>query len=254
MTGDPRRLTAGHGYLLLAGVVLGINPRLAFGPPTPAALVFFRLHSDLAAIPLVLTDAAAAEGGRLALAHGSRRLRDGFSPKRIADLEAARDTIAGGPKRAAAGLALVALSPRPSAQSVRRRRARRRAARAAHRGILRWADRELHDLRHRRVRREGNPRDDPPGRVHLPARHHAPTADARRARLAGQDRLDRILTHRRGSDDGRPRHADSTARQAGPATDTTASEPRPAPPAPRTDRSSRLPGLASFLPIRRASL
>jgi uncharacterized membrane protein YdjX (TVP38/TMEM64 family) len=104
------------GYLVLAGVVFGVNLLPAFGPPTWAVLVFFRLQSDLAAIPLVLVGAAAAAGGRLALAYGSRRYRNRLSPKRIASLEAARDAIAGGPKRAAAGLALFALSPLPSAQ------------------------------------------------------------------------------------------------------------------------------------------
>ena len=94
------------GYLVLAGVVFGVNLLPAFGPPTWAVLVFFRLQSDLAAIPLVLVGAAAAAGGRLALAYGSRRFRTRLSPKRIANLEAARDAIAGGPKRAAAGLAV----------------------------------------------------------------------------------------------------------------------------------------------------
>ncbi len=40
------------GYLVLAGVVFGVNLLPAFGPPTWAVLVFFRLQSDLAAIPL----------------------------------------------------------------------------------------------------------------------------------------------------------------------------------------------------------
>ena len=88
----------------------------AFGPPTWAVLVFFRLQSDLAAIPLVLIGALAAACGRLVLAYGSRRFRSRLSPKRIENLEAVRDAIAGGPKRAVAGLALFALSPVPSAQ------------------------------------------------------------------------------------------------------------------------------------------
>ena len=95
--------------------MFGVNPLPAFGPPTWAVLVFFRLQSDLAAIPLVLVGAAAAAGGRLMLGYGSRRFRKRLSPKRIASLEAARDAIAGGPRHAAAGLALLALSPLPSA-------------------------------------------------------------------------------------------------------------------------------------------
>src|SRR5438270_12149060 len=38
------------GYLALAGVVFGANLLPAFGPPTWAILVYFRLESDLAAI------------------------------------------------------------------------------------------------------------------------------------------------------------------------------------------------------------
>ena len=41
-------------YLALAGVVFGVNLLPAFGPPTWAVLVFFRLNSQLAAVPLVL--------------------------------------------------------------------------------------------------------------------------------------------------------------------------------------------------------
>ena len=105
-----------RGGLLLAGVVFGVNLLPAFGPPTWAVLVFFRLQSNLAAIPLVLIGALAAACGRLVLAHGSRRFRSRLSPKRIENLEAVRNAIAGGPKRAVAGLALFALSPVPSAQ------------------------------------------------------------------------------------------------------------------------------------------
>jgi uncharacterized membrane protein YdjX (TVP38/TMEM64 family) len=104
------------GYLALAGVVFGTNLLPAFGPPTWAVLVFFRLQSNLAAVPLVIVGALAAASGRLVLAHGSRRFRGRLSEERIQHLEAARDAIAGGRKRAIGGLALFALSPIPSAQ------------------------------------------------------------------------------------------------------------------------------------------
>ncbi len=104
------------GYLVLAGAVFGINLLPAFGPPTWAVLVFFRLQSNLDAVPLVLVGALAAASGRLVLAFVSRRFRDRLSSKRLESLEAARDVVAGGPKRAAAGLGLFALSPLPSAQ------------------------------------------------------------------------------------------------------------------------------------------
>lgn len=79
-------------------------------------IVFFRLQSDLAAIPLVPVGALAAALGRLALAYASRRFRSRLSAKRTANLEAARDALAGGPKRTLAGLGLFALLPLPSAQ------------------------------------------------------------------------------------------------------------------------------------------
>jgi membrane protein YqaA with SNARE-associated domain len=104
------------GYLVLAGVVFGVNLLPAFGPPTWAVLVFFRLQSSLPAVPLVLIGALAAASGRLVLAYGSRGLRGRLSTQRIESLEAAREAIAGGRKRSAVGLALFALSPLPSAQ------------------------------------------------------------------------------------------------------------------------------------------
>ena len=103
-------------YLILAGAVLGVNLLPAFGPPTWAVLVYFRLQSSLPVVPLVLLGAVAAASGRLVLAHASRRFRGRLSPAHIEHLKAARDTLAGGRKRAAAGLGLFALSPVPSAQ------------------------------------------------------------------------------------------------------------------------------------------
>ena len=104
------------GYVVLAGTVFGVNLLPAFGPPTWAVLVFFRFHSSLEAVPLVLVGALAAASGRLVLAFASSRFRDRLSPKRLENLEAARDVVAGGRKRALAGLGLFALSPLPSAQ------------------------------------------------------------------------------------------------------------------------------------------
>lgn len=103
-------------YLVLAGAVFGVNLLPAFGPPTWSLLVFFRLHSHIPAVALVLIGALAAATGRLVLASGSRRFRDRFSTDRLEHLAAARDALAGGHKRAVAGLGVFALSPLPSAQ------------------------------------------------------------------------------------------------------------------------------------------
>jgi hypothetical protein len=103
-------------YLVLAGVVIAINMLPAFGPPTWSVLVFYRLQSHIPAVPLVLIGAVSAASGRMALAFASRRLRGRFSRRRLESLQAARDAVAGGPRRALAGLGLFALSPLPSAQ------------------------------------------------------------------------------------------------------------------------------------------
>lgn len=103
-------------YLALVGVVFGANILPAFGPPTWSLLVFFRLQSHIPAVLLVLIGASAAASGRLVLAFASRRVRDHLSAKRLESLGAARDALAGGRKRAVAGLGLFALSPLPSSQ------------------------------------------------------------------------------------------------------------------------------------------
>ena len=103
-------------YVIAVGCILGVNLLPAFGPPTWAVLVFFRLNSDLAVVPLVLLGAVAAAAGRFALASASRRYRTRFQPARLENLQAAEDVLTGNRRKAAAGLGLFALSPVPSAQ------------------------------------------------------------------------------------------------------------------------------------------
>ena len=103
-------------WLLAVGAIFGVNLLPAFGPPTWAVLVFFRLNSDLPAVPLVLLGALAAASGRLVLAAGTRRFRSRFSAERRKNLEAAEHALAGSRGKAIAGLGLFALSPVPSAQ------------------------------------------------------------------------------------------------------------------------------------------
>jgi membrane protein YqaA with SNARE-associated domain len=103
-------------YRALVGVVFGANTLPAFGPPTWSLLVFFRLQSHIPAVPLVLIGALAAASGRLVLAFASRRFRKRLTTERLEHLAAARDALAGGRKRALAGLGLFALSPVPSSQ------------------------------------------------------------------------------------------------------------------------------------------
>ena len=103
-------------YLLAFACVFGVNLLPAFGPPTWAVLVFFRLHYDLALVPLVLGGALAAAAGRLVLAHATRHFRGRFSRRRLESLDAAREVLTGDRRRALGGLALFAVSPVPSAQ------------------------------------------------------------------------------------------------------------------------------------------
>jgi uncharacterized membrane protein YdjX (TVP38/TMEM64 family) len=103
-------------YLVMAAVVFGVNLLPAFGPPTWAVLVFYRLNSSLAAVPLVAIGAVSAASGRFVLATVSRRFRGRMSQKRRESLAAAQEALSGSRGKAYAGLALFALSPVPSAQ------------------------------------------------------------------------------------------------------------------------------------------
>lgn len=102
--------------LLAIAVVFGVNLMPAFGPPTWAVLVFFRLSFDVPAVPLVAFGALAAASGRLALAHGSRHFRSRMSAERLDSLQALEDELTASRTRSFAGLGLFALSPVPSAQ------------------------------------------------------------------------------------------------------------------------------------------
>lgn len=103
-------------YLLVLAVVFGVNLLPAFGPPTWAVLVFFRLNSDLEVVPLVIVGAVAAASGRLLLATAFKRLRGRISARQTANLAAAGKVLTHDRKRSIAGLGLFALSPLPSAQ------------------------------------------------------------------------------------------------------------------------------------------
>jgi membrane protein YqaA with SNARE-associated domain len=103
-------------FVLTFGCVLAVNLLPAFGPPTWAVLVFFKLRYDLPVMPMVIGGALCAASGRLLLAHASRHLRRRFSPERREHLAAAADALAGDRHRSAGALGLFALSPVPSAQ------------------------------------------------------------------------------------------------------------------------------------------
>lgn len=97
-------------------VVFGVNLLPAFGPPTWSVLAVYGLRGHLAPVALVVLGALAAAGGRTVLALACRLLRSRLSPRREANLAAAREMLTGSRRRSVAGLVLFALSPVPSAQ------------------------------------------------------------------------------------------------------------------------------------------
>jgi hypothetical protein len=103
-------------YAAAFAAVFAINLLPAFGPPTWAVLVFFRLSYGLAAVPLILGGAVAAASGRLTLAAVARRFRSRMSPERLRSLAAAEEALTASRGRAWTGLGLFAISPLPSAQ------------------------------------------------------------------------------------------------------------------------------------------
>ena len=105
-----------EAYLLTFGCVFAVNLLPAFGPPTWALLVFFKLEYDLPIVPMVIGGALCAASGRLVLAHASGRLRRRFSAERREHLSAAARALTGDRRRSAGALGLFALSPVPSAQ------------------------------------------------------------------------------------------------------------------------------------------
>jgi uncharacterized membrane protein YdjX (TVP38/TMEM64 family) len=103
-------------YVLTFGCVFAVNLLPAFGPPTWAVLVFFKLRYDLPVVPMVIGGALCAASGRLLLAHASRHLRRRLSAERREHLSAAAGALTGDRRRSAGALGLFALSPIPSAQ------------------------------------------------------------------------------------------------------------------------------------------
>jgi membrane protein YqaA with SNARE-associated domain len=102
-------------YAIAAGLIFGVNLLPAFGPPTWAVLVFFKVRYGLDTVPLVMLGGAAAASGRFVLASGAARFHERLPAVRRANLKAAADAIGAG-YRGTAVLGLFALSPLPSAQ------------------------------------------------------------------------------------------------------------------------------------------
>lgn len=103
-------------YLILFGIVFGVNLMPAFGPPTWSIIVLYGLNSDMPVPAIILVGALAAASGRFLLAHAFRLLGRHVSEKTRANLAAAREAFERNRKGGIAALGLFALSPLPSAQ------------------------------------------------------------------------------------------------------------------------------------------
>ncbi len=103
-------------YLILFGIVFGVNLMPAFGPPTWSIIVLYGLNSDMPVPAIILVGALAAASGRLLLAYAFRLLGTRVSEKTCANLAAARAAFERNRKGGIAALGLFALSPVPSAQ------------------------------------------------------------------------------------------------------------------------------------------
>ena len=105
-----------HNLLLVFAIVLGINLMPAFGPPSWAVLVFFKLNWNLPAPGLVITGVVAAATGRVLLALAARRLGKHLPARYVARLGTVRDAMSSHKAGSWAALGLFLISPLPSAQ------------------------------------------------------------------------------------------------------------------------------------------
>jgi hypothetical protein len=103
-------------YLLLAGLVLGVNLLPAFAPPTWMVLVFYRLNTGVNSLAIIAIGVATSASGRYLLALGTRAIRSKLTPKYVKNLKILESRIGRGKKSLACYFLFFAISPIPSAQ------------------------------------------------------------------------------------------------------------------------------------------
>lgn len=103
-------------YLEVAAIVFGLNLLPAFGPPTWAVLVLFKLNWHLHPAALVAIGIISAGAGRYLLALATKASRKWLPKKRVESLKAAGTYLRKHRAGSAAGLVVFAISPLPSAQ------------------------------------------------------------------------------------------------------------------------------------------
>ena len=103
-------------YLILFGIVFGINLLPAFAPPTWSIIVLYGLNSDLPLPAIVGIGALAAATGRYSLARGFRVFGHRLSGKTRRNLAAVRAAFERNKRGGLIALAAFAVSPLSSAQ------------------------------------------------------------------------------------------------------------------------------------------
>ena len=103
-------------YIDVLAIVFGLNLLPAFGPPTWAVLVLFKLDWHLSPWILVAAGVVSAGAGRYLLALATRYSRKWLPKKRVDSLDAAGTYLRKHRGRSITGLAVFAVSPLPSAQ------------------------------------------------------------------------------------------------------------------------------------------
>lgn len=103
-------------YLILFGIVLGVNLMPAFGPPTWSIIVFYGFNTDMPVWAIVPVAAIGAALGRFLLACGFRFIGQRVSDRTKRNVAAARALFERNARNGLLALALFALSPVPSAQ------------------------------------------------------------------------------------------------------------------------------------------
>jgi uncharacterized membrane protein YdjX (TVP38/TMEM64 family) len=98
------------------GIVLGVNLLPAFGPPTWALLVFFKINWSMNSITLVVLGVTAATIGRVLLALGARAVSSQFPQRFVERLSTAKAALESHKKGSLAIFVLFVVSPLPSAQ------------------------------------------------------------------------------------------------------------------------------------------
>ena len=103
-------------YIEVAAIVFGLNLLPAFGPPTWAVLVLCKLNWHLNPWVLVGVGVLSAGAGRYLLALATKSVRNRLPAKRVESLKAVGTYLRKHRASSAAGIAVFAISPLPSAQ------------------------------------------------------------------------------------------------------------------------------------------